>query len=88
MGVGGKAGAARGRSAASNYANVTIKGLCRAALRNTSQDNLGGKVYVSLRVTAGEETARACVLHCNLPVNFGDAGIKLILRSEETVRVV
>lgn len=65
----------RGRSAASNYANVTIEGLCAAALRNTSQDSLGGKVYVSLRVTTGEKNTRVrlCVhtLHCNLPVNFG-----------------
>lgn len=53
MGVGGEDVAERGRSAASNYANVTIKGLCAAALGNTCQDNLGGKVDVSLRVMTG-----------------------------------
>lgn len=61
MGLGGEDVSGAGAERRSHYANVTIEGLCTEALRNTSQDNPGGRVCVPFCVTAGERNTQACV---------------------------
>lgn len=71
----------------SNYANVTIKldVLWTPALRNTCQDNLSRKVYFPC-VSLFERKTHVCTYF--IAIYHLMLGIKLILRTEEMVRVV